>query len=72
MKPKSYNFEHTNGAADHVELHRKGHKFHILARLMCLILAVVFWLLVNAWQNNAASADAADSQDTAQTQVQTE
>ena len=72
MKPKSYNFEHSDGSAGHVELHRKGHKFHILARLMCLILAIIFWLFVHAWQNNAAPAEADDSTESAQSQGQTE
>lgn len=47
MKQKNYSFEHVDGASDHVELHRnRGTNFHILAKLLCLILAFVFWLLV--------------------------
>ena len=49
MKQKNYSFEHVDGASDHVELHRsRGQKLHLLARLICLILAVVFWLLIKS------------------------
>ncbi|MBQ7337745.1 MAG: hypothetical protein IJW40_04730 [Clostridia bacterium] len=52
MKQKNYSFERVNGASDHVELHRsKGHRFHLLAKLLCLVLALVFWLFVHALQS---------------------
>jgi hypothetical protein len=48
MKQKNYSFEHVDGASDHVELHRnRKMNFHILPKLLCLILAFVFWLLVS-------------------------
>ena len=46
---KKYTFERTGDASDSVELHRSnGHRFHILAKLLCLLLAVIFWLFVYA------------------------
>ena len=48
MKQKNYSFEHVDGASDHVELHRnRGWHFHLLPKLICLILAFLFWMLVN-------------------------
>ncbi len=58
MKQKNYTFERVNGSTEHVELHRKGHHFHLLARLLCLLLAVAFWLLVSALKEPGTSDDA--------------
>ena len=57
MKQKNYTFERVNGTTDHVELHRKGHHFHLLARLLCLLLAVVFWLLISALKTSGTEKD---------------
>jgi hypothetical protein len=48
MKQKKYTFERVDGGSDYVELHRKGQHFHFFAKFLCLLLAVVFWLLVVA------------------------
>lgn len=60
MKQKNYTFERVNGSTDHVELHRKGHHFHLLARLLCLVLAVLFWLLVGALKNTGDTQEPLD------------
>lgn len=60
MKQKNYTFERVNGSTDHVELHRKGRHFHLLARLLCLLLAVLFWLLVSALKEPDTKNDDAD------------
>ncbi|MBO5898451.1 MAG: hypothetical protein J6R04_05520 [Clostridia bacterium] len=42
---KSYSFERVNGE-EHVEIHRKNHGFRLGAKLFCLVLAFLFWLVV--------------------------
>lgn len=72
MKSKSYTFERSDNASDRIELHQKGHKLHIFARLVCLLLAIVFWLFVQAWQSyDAQNEDAADDSSTKQADVET-
>ena len=49
MKQKKYSFERVNGASGNVELHRsRPHRLYLLAKVICLLLAVIFWLFVNA------------------------
>ncbi len=49
---KKYSFERVD-ASDNVELHRsRTQRFHILAKLICLLLAVIFWLCVHAVQGS--------------------
>ena len=69
MKQKSYSFEHVDGASDHVELHRsRGHRFHFFAKLMCLLFALIFWLIVQAVGMCAAQADHAGNDEAPDTQ----
>jgi hypothetical protein len=59
---KNYTFEsvQSNNSADEVELHQKHHSFHILAKIMCFLLAVLVWLLMNGLDiyRNKTDADA--------------
>ena len=45
---KNYNFEsvQTNNSVEEIELHQKHRSFHILAKLVCFLLAVLFWLII--------------------------
>ncbi|MBQ7319249.1 MAG: hypothetical protein IJW97_03610 [Clostridia bacterium] len=50
---KKYNFEsvQSNNSAEAVELHQKHRSFHILAKITCFLLAVVFWLLMSGLES---------------------
>ncbi len=64
---KNYNFERVYGAenGEQVEIHSKNRGFHIVTKLLCLILAFAFWLVVTNVRLNARneSDDFADDLD---------
>ncbi|MBR0442866.1 MAG: hypothetical protein IIX15_00860 [Clostridia bacterium] len=60
---KTYSFERVYGneAGEQVEIHRKNHGLRLGTKLLCLLLAFIFWLVVtNVELSNDAPSDGAD------------
>ncbi len=65
---KTYSFERVYGSdvGEQVEIHRKNHGLRLGTKLLCLLLAFIFWLVVTNAElaKNAPSDEAGDAPDT--------
>ena len=60
---KNYSFERVRGSenGEQVELHRKRHGFRLGTRMLCLIIAFLFWLLVTNVRTLREECDSVDA-----------